>query len=41
LYKWNKKKYAFQLLGGIYQADIVLGGVVGLEALKRLDLKEK
>jgi hypothetical protein len=26
LYKWNKRKYDFQLLSGIYQTDFVLGG---------------
>lgn len=26
LYKWNRKKYDFQLLSGIYQSDYVLGG---------------
>jgi len=26
LYKWNKKKYDFQLLGGIYKTDFVVGG---------------
>ncbi len=26
LYKWNRKKYDFQLLSGIYQTDFVVGG---------------
>lgn len=26
LYKWNRKKYDFQLLSGIYQRDFVIGG---------------
>jgi hypothetical protein len=26
LYKWNRKKYDFQLLTGIYQTDFVIGG---------------
>ena len=26
LYKWNRKKYDFQLLSGIYQTDYVVGG---------------